>query len=1044
MYERDDALLGEFLAECREHLADIENDLLTIEEGGADIDEQLVNKVFRAAHSIKGGAGFFNLVKIQELGHRTENVLDMVRSREIVPTPEVVNILLLAFDRLREMINQHHQSNGGDIDEIMGALSGLASSFLPPEEKASINREVTIDVPESAGGIKVSEFDLVRARREGCYLYLLQIDLIHDVQRRGKTPLDVIRALLDCGSIFDAQVDLTSAGTLEDEPTNELILRVIYASVVDPIIMAVLVEIPTERIRVLEAPASASSAGKQDKGTVPAAGPGPAGPLAETDPRVCPAPTPSSPATVPPLAAEPPPLLVLDSSQPVATSLAPRPVSITETQAADAGRSPGGGEATLRVQVGLLETLMNLAGELVLGRNQLSEAIARRDLHAIRAGGQRLNLVTSELQEAVMLTRMQPIGNLFGKFPRLVRDLSRELGKDIHLELNGRDVELDETLLEGLSDPLTHMVRNAVDHGVESPETRAAQGKPAGGTVRLQASHQAGQVVVEIADDGKGIDPEKIADAALSRGLITREQMQAMSDTDKRALVFLPGLSTAEKVSDVSGRGVGMDVVKTNLDRLGGQVEIDSVAGRGTTFRIKLPLTLAIIPSLLVSVGEERFAIPQVNVSELLRISADQIGERIEVVGDAEVLVLRSTLIPVVELSTLLGLDDEAATDPRRMRERRAERGSDLRVVVVSAGPFLYGLVVEELHDSLEIVVKPLGRHLKGLRECAGATILGNGRVSLILDAAGLAGVAGLTSMASSDRARELALEAQREESAENDAYLVFDNGPDERCAVPLSLVTRVERIKSDRIEWGGGRRTMQYRGASLPLVTLADAGAGAELGSDRELVVIVFHLGGKEIGLVAAMPVDVLETSAAVDTTTLRRPGISGSAIIRDRTTLVLDIRELVESAWPGWIIEHPGEEEAVAGGDGPLLLLAEDSEFFRAQARRYLEEGGYRVVAAEDGEAAWEQLENLGDAVSLVITDVEMPRLTGLELTQRIRADERFAAVPVIALSSLAGEDDISRARELGVDDYQVKIDREHLLASVRSLLGEVALAA
>jgi two-component system chemotaxis sensor kinase CheA len=487
-----------------------------------------------------------------------------------------------------------------------------------------------------------------------------------------------------------------------------------------------------------------------------------------------------------------------------------------------------------------------------------------------------------------------------------------------------------------------------------------------------------------------------------------------------------------------------MDVVKTNLDRLGGQVEIDSVAGRGTTFRIKLPLTLAIIPSLLVSVGEERFAIPQINVSELIRITAGQIRERIEVVGDAEVLVLRNTLIPVVELSVLLGLDSEAAADPRRMRDRRADQGSDLKVVVVSAGAFLYGLVVEELHDSLEIVVKPLGRHLKGLREYAGATILGDGRVSLILDAAGLAGVAGLSSMAGSDRARELALEAQREESAENHAFLVFDNGPEERCAVPLSLVTRVERIAAERIEWMGGRRTMQYRGASLPLVTLADAGAGMELGSDRELVVIVFHLGGNEIGLVAAMPVDVIETSAAVDTVTLRRPGISGSAIIRDRTTLALDVHELVESAWPGWAVESPGAEEALAGGEGPLLLLAEDSDFFRAQVKSYLEGGGYRVAAAEDGEAAWEQLEKLGNAVSLVVTDIEMPRLNGLELTRRIRADLRFAAIPVIALSSLAGEDDVSRARELGVDVYQVKIDREHLLESVRSLLGEAALAA
>ena len=328
---------------------------------------------------------------------------------------------------------------------------------------------------------------------------------------------------------------------------------------------------------------------------------------------------------------------------------------------------------------------------------------------------------------------MQPVDSLFTKFPRLVRDLARDLGKEVQLKIEGGEVEIDKTILEGLSDPLTHMVRNAVDHGIEPAAERTAAGKPAAGTVILRASHQAGQVVIEIADDGKGLSVEKIASSSLAKGLVTREQLQAMSDRDKMALIFLPGVSTAQKVSDVSGRGVGMDVVKTNLDRLGGKIEIDSTPGRGSRFRIKLPLTLAIIPSLLVSDGGQRFAIPQVSVGELIRIPHEQIAQRTDRVGDAEVLNLRDRMVPLVHLADALG-------EPRPEAGHRA-----LNVVLVDTGGFEYGLVVEELHDTVEIVVKPLGRHLKGMPEYAGATILGDGRVAVILDVAGLAARVALT-----------------------------------------------------------------------------------------------------------------------------------------------------------------------------------------------------------------------------------------------------------------------------------------------------------
>jgi two-component system chemotaxis sensor kinase CheA len=690
-------------------------------------------------------------------------------------------------------------------------------------------------------------------------------------------------------------------------------------------------------------------------------------------------------------------------------------------------------EATIRLNVELLDSLMTLAGELVLSRNQLSEAVSSDDNAGIRAAAHRLSLVTSEVQSAVALTRMQPVGTLFAKFPRLVRDLGRDLGKQVQLKIEGGDVEIDKTILEGLSDPLTHMIRNSVDHGVEMPEVRTAAGKPALGTITLRASHQTGQVVIEIIDDGKGLPADKIGASSLAKGMITREQLDAMSDRDKIMLIFLPGVSTAEKVSNVSGRGVGMDVVKTNLDKLGGKIDIDSVVGQGTSFRIKLPLTLAIIPSLLVSSSGQRFALPQVSVGELIRIPAHQQAERIDRAGDGEVLLLRDRLVPLLHL--------REALDGQRSRE--TDRA--MNVVLVNTGSFEYGLVVDDLHDTVEIVVKPLGRHLQSLGDYAGATILGDGQVAIILDVGGVAARAGLTADAitRSTSTEEEAVESQSQ------SLLLFHNGPGEQCAVPIELVTRVERIRPEQVEYLGGRRTMQYGDASLPLVALSDVASVGQVGEGQQWVVIVFERTGRPLGLLAAEPLDMIESHVALDPVTLRQPGVAGSAIFDTRTTLMLDIFELAALARP-----DATETRASAASVPPVdatamdappataatVLVAEDSDFFRGQIRRLIEGVGYQVLAASDGQQAWELLQQHPE-VQAVATDLEMPRLDGLGLTRLIRADGRFDRLPVIALSSLAGEEEIARALAEGVTEYQVKLDQDDFLASIERALATPA---
>ncbi len=979
-FAHDDDLVQCYLAESREHLATIETDLLQIEQAGSAIDEQLVNRVFRAAHSIKGGAGFFDLTKIRELAHKTENVLDMVRSREMVPTPEIVNVLLLAFDKLRDLLDNFGSSNSEDISDFVTALTSL-SSVVPGLEGSQPSALCgAIDVSGEGPFAEVSEFDLEHARRAGKRIFQVAFDLLTDIQRRNATPLDIFRTLMDSGQVLDSALDLQSVGTLDDEPRGEIHLDVLYASTLDEVALSQLLRIRPEQIRCVQE-------------------------LAE-------------------------PIRQAESAVAVEWTEGPGPVAVREETVREeiAGRAESvatpAPEATVRLNVSLLDSLMTLAGELVLGRNQMNEALASRDERAIAASANRISAATSELQEAVTLTRMQPVSSLFAKFPRLVRDLARSLGKDVHLRMEGGEVELDKTILEGLSDPLTHMVRNSVDHGIEAPEVRSAAGKAAAGTVTLRASHQAGQVVIEIGDDGKGLRADKIAASSLARGLVSQAQLEGMSDREKIALIFLPGMSTAEVVSDVSGRGVGMDVVRTNLDKLGGKVEIESMPGKGARFRIKLPLTLAIIPSLLVSQGDERFAIPQVSVGELIRIPAGKIAERIDRAGGAEVLLLRDRLVPLLHLADAVGL------------ERLDDPSVALNVVLLDTGSFEFGLIVEKLHDTVEIVVKPLGRHLQDLRDYAGATILGNGEVALILDAAGLAERA---AMKASEGLRT-GQEETAEKQSSSHSLLMFHNAPGEACAIPIEQVKRVDSVDPSQVEYLGGRRTMQYEGASLPLVMLRDMADVGELEPTQQWVVILVERVGRTFGLVAAEPLEMLEAEVALDAVTLRQPGVGGSAVLNGKTTLMLDVFELGSSV-AGQPDVRPAEVqvERKAAGESGTVLIAEDSDFFRNQIQRLVEAVGYRTIAAPDGQAAWELLMENAERVSLVATDVEMPRMDGLELTRHIRADSRFAKLPVIALSSLAGEAEIARGFAAGVSEYQVKLDGDMLINSIRKSLSE-----
>jgi two-component system, chemotaxis family, sensor kinase CheA len=558
------------------------------------------------------------------------------------------------------------------------------------------------------------------------------------------------------------------------------------------------------------------------------------------------------------------------------------------TASSQAGRHAA--DATIRVDVDLLDNLMNLVGELVLARNQIMQFTGETSSANLIDTSQRLNLITTELQEGVMKTRMQPIGNVFSKFPRVVRDISLSLGKQVTVVMEGKGTELDKTIIEAIKDPLTHMVRNSVDHGIETPEVRRAAGKSDDGTLVLRAYHEGGQVNIEIADDGAGIDPVVIARKAVEKGVASAEAVARMSKREIVNLVFAPGFSTAETVSNISGRGVGMDVVRTSIERIGGSVDISSEHGKGTVTKIKIPLTLAIIPALIVEAGPDRFAIPQVSLLELVRLEDGELDSAVEQVHGTPVYRLRGSLLPLVYLDRLLGGTDE-------------RDGTVTNIVVLQADDQQFGLVVDGVSDTAEIVVKPLGQVLKGIATYAGATIMGDGRVALILDALGIAQLAGI---AGSRHGGHTRAEVTSDAITDGQSLLIFGLGEpdaignDTRMAVPLAQVARLEEIAAERVEYAAGSAVIQYRDEILPLVWLSQALGVPSMPLDptQTLQVIVYERGHgadvRRVGFVVDRISDVVE-----ETLTIQRPstttGVKGSAVIGGKVTDVLDVEAII-----------------------------------------------------------------------------------------------------------------------------------------------------
>ncbi len=601
------------------------------------------------------------------------------------------------------------------------------------------------------------------------------------------------------------------------------------------------------------------------------------------------APVPAPTRETPPAPEAKPQVTPAPASPAPAAPASPAPAFPTAVEAPAEPAVPNVAETAIRVDVALLDRVMNLVGELVLARNQILQYGARSTDTALVNASQRLNLLTTELQACAMKTRMQPIGNVWNRFPRVVRDLANVCGKSVHLELEGSNTELDRSIIEAIKDPLIHAVRNAIDHGIENAERRVLAGKPPQGRLRLRAYHGGGQVNIEVSDDGGGINVEKVRARAVERGLVASERAQRMNERDLLQLIFLPGFSTAESVSLVSGRGVGMDVVKFNIEKVGGTVDIASRFGHGTTLKIKIPLTLAIIPALLVTSGGERFAIPQVNLLELVRLEGAASRRGIESLHGTPLYRLRGNLLPLVFLNEVLDLPGPGP------------HADVVNIVVVQADEQKFGLVVDGISDTEEIVVKPLGKELKQLAVFAGATIMGDGHVALIIDVLGLARRAHVVSPTRERTLEERPVSAPAS-GVHREPMLVFRARGDARMALPLALVSRLEELAPSRVERAGGRDVVQYRGGVMPLLWLVDDRSRAtRMTREHPLHVVVFTEGGRSVGLVVDEISDVIEEEVHVQAHA-GSADLLGIAVLAGRVTDLLDVRGLIERHEPGF----------------------------------------------------------------------------------------------------------------------------------------------
>jgi two-component system chemotaxis sensor kinase CheA len=870
------SLLDEFIVESKEHLASIQEDFLEFEKHLDQLDPDMVNRIFRAIHTVKGTSGFFGLRNISDLSHAMETTLSAIRSGEFKPDHACIDKLLLGLDTLNFLLDDAANSDNESVSDVIEKVDSCMNPTLDGDASNLDRTDKSRKKLECDFPLRNSAIESIPGYHE--FLYILNYDLSAFEKETGINPMSLIKNLSDLGEIID--------GVLESDPNTPAAItyKVLYSTILDPEVIDTAAGIPIEKITQLNKKEICSYAAEEDTEEAIEI---------EINDDIAKDLAIASKKSI----------NVADSisdtiSKADVSANCEADIEIAQNHPAKRQESQSLSSATIRIRLDVLDKLMMLAGELVLVRNQQLLHVNRND-PVSRSISQRLDIVTSDLQEMIMRTRMQPIGNIFSKFNRIVRDLGKSLNKQIDIEMYGNDVELDKTILETLTDPLTHIVRNSCDHGIENPDDRILAGKPAMGRIYLNAFHEGGQMNIEIADDGKGIDVEAVRAKAVNKGLKTEEELSRMSEKDILSLIFLPGFSTAQQVSELSGRGVGMDVVRTSIEKLGGIIDINSKPGKGTKILLRLPLTLAIIPSLIVVSEGRRYAVPQVNLEELVCLYDNQIREKIEYAGSNEVYRLRNSLLPIAHLKEALHKQERLTESDRaeiteKYRQARASiragQSSSMNFAVLKAGDGRYGLVIDSVIGTEEIVVKPMHRALKGLPIYSGATVLGDGKVALILDVLGIARHIGIDLDNQEDRVSAKRLESKGVSIDSGEDLLLFRSGAEEQFAMKLSDIKRVERIDPNNIENVGDKEFITIEGKSCSILKLCDYLKISPIEYKEEMFLIIPKIGDKNCGILISGLVDIGNYSLDLDADSYTESGIDGSGIIDGKMTLLIN----------------------------------------------------------------------------------------------------------------------------------------------------------
>ncbi len=1039
MADFDPDMINDFTDEAQDLLQNIEDDILMLEKPETASDET-INRLFRAVHTIKGTSGFIGLRNITALSHIMENIMAKIRDKTLIVNSPIIDAMLAGADKLKELVNNVYESNRIDISQQINNLQQALSSeqnHTVTDEKATTENKDTATAKNNKNEEQldneivaafVTEANALMQNTEHEIMQLEHLTDTDKMQMQIKSIYQTFNVIKGSAQMIGLQKIAKLAQHLENiiialnksnKTPGEAFFEVFYQAfdklqiLLDDVYFSNQADIDS----VLQKINNYYNKDNQEKSD------------ADTKAKN-----------------------TQKSEQSVSKYDEKEINNFTEyekTQNNNPDSATYDKAETVRLNVQTLDKLMRLAGELVLIRNQqlvasdASEPVSRSVV-------QRLDAITSNIQETIMQTRLQPMGNIFSKFPRIIRDLSKKLNKKIELKVSGDDVELDKTILEALTGPLTHLIRNSADHGIEPPEEREQAGKAPIGTIELKAFHEGGLVNIIIRDDGKGINTETIKQKAIENGIKTKAEVAELNSKEVLALVTHPGFSTASNVTDISGRGVGMDVVKANVEKLNGSIEIRSAEGKGTEVLLRLPLTLAIIPCLIVETTGYRYAVPQVNLEELVLLKGDDICRRIESTGDQEVFRLRNKLLPLVRLNEVLNrrirfsgkVKMIIATYYKNLYKKQMQenkfKNQTLYFAVLSTGNNRYGLLFDKVVGNEEIVVKPMHTCIRNLKIYSGSTILGDGKVALILDADGVANHACID-FNLIDKSIIESESKKLSSGGKIESLLLFKSGVQEQFAIPVSLIKRIEEIKSADIEVAGAKEFITVNNETIRILRLEENMNVSPCIQQDELFLLMLKHIKKPIGILFSKLIDIQEVLVNINTDALQINGLLGTEIVNQRMTLFLDIYKLLEMAEPEWFdqkqIDYAKYSENIPVSETFKILLVDDSSVFRQMVEQYLVDDGYEVVTAENGIQAIKQLQK--QQFHLLISDLEMPEKDGFELIHEIRTGDEQPDIPAIALSSLNNSKIIQHALDTGYNAYEVKIDRERLLKVISKLL-------